>query len=378
MFSLIGRLDVEYYQPHIPILDRDNVGLLVKLQSKIGRRPKLVVGTTHILYNPKRNDVKLAQVQLLLTEIDRFAFSGFNKTGEATYNHMILTGDFNADPYNSLVRFITDGELQYLGADGKRPNVLLRRGMNDFIPVYVGISDQCQHYKVVLERYKMFRASRKNVFEMDLSAQAHLVNLYSNDINSFVLAPKASAVSASARRSASNISRPTLSRTTNVTTTANNFSNDVELVDLEEEQNFANGTIINKDNLPNGKTDYHFDPKDHAKLMDEIFKSGTVCSFGSGELSHKLRLRNVYSPKLDRVESPDGVATTRQNVWTCVDYMFYSMQWSDMQRRRVEGSLKLLRRLGLMTRNQCKDNGPLPSLAVPSDHFPLVAQFVLK
>ena len=52
------------------------------------------------------------------------------------------------------------------------------------------------------------------------------------------------------------------------------------------------------------------------------------------------------------------------------------MQWGEG--RRVEGSLKLLRRLGLMSRKQCKELGTLPTLASPSDHYPLVAEFLLK
>lgn len=54
-FRLVDKLAVEYYQPHVPILDRDNVGLFVKLESKQGRKHKVVVGTTHLLYNPKRH-----------------------------------------------------------------------------------------------------------------------------------------------------------------------------------------------------------------------------------------------------------------------------------------------------------------------------------
>jgi len=54
-FNLIDKLSIEYYQPHVPLLDRDNVGILIKLESKNGRRHKFVVGTTHMLYNPKRN-----------------------------------------------------------------------------------------------------------------------------------------------------------------------------------------------------------------------------------------------------------------------------------------------------------------------------------
>jgi len=55
IFALEAKLGVDYYQPHVKLLDRDNIGLMVKLRSRLGRRPKIVVGTTHLLYNPRRN-----------------------------------------------------------------------------------------------------------------------------------------------------------------------------------------------------------------------------------------------------------------------------------------------------------------------------------
>jgi protein angel len=65
---------VEYYQPHLPILNRDNIGIMVKLVPRHCPDTPIVVATTHLLYNPKRTDVRLAQMQVLLAEIDRFAF----------------------------------------------------------------------------------------------------------------------------------------------------------------------------------------------------------------------------------------------------------------------------------------------------------------
>lgn len=68
-------LKVEFYQPELPILNRDNIGVMVKLMP-IGSAylTPLVVATTHLLYNPKRTDVRLAQMQVFLAEIDRFAY----------------------------------------------------------------------------------------------------------------------------------------------------------------------------------------------------------------------------------------------------------------------------------------------------------------
>lgn len=54
-FSILQEVAVEYYQPEIPVLNRDNIALIAKLQSKEGNNPCILVCTTHLLYNPKRH-----------------------------------------------------------------------------------------------------------------------------------------------------------------------------------------------------------------------------------------------------------------------------------------------------------------------------------
>jgi len=54
-FLIVGRLGIEFKQPHVPILDRDNIAVLLKLETRDpAKRQKIVVGTTHLLFNPKR------------------------------------------------------------------------------------------------------------------------------------------------------------------------------------------------------------------------------------------------------------------------------------------------------------------------------------
>jgi len=75
---------VEYKQPASSILNRDNVGIVVKFALKNNTQIEFIVATTHLLYNPKRDDVRLAQTQVLLTEIDRLAYDN-----KKTYVHYI-------------------------------------------------------------------------------------------------------------------------------------------------------------------------------------------------------------------------------------------------------------------------------------------------
>jgi len=52
---------------------------VLRLSPRKNEGENLIVSTTHILYNKKRHDVKLAQVHLLLAEIERVSFKGLQK-----------------------------------------------------------------------------------------------------------------------------------------------------------------------------------------------------------------------------------------------------------------------------------------------------------
>lgn len=75
LFELEDQSSVEFYQPGVSVLDRDNVGVVLRLRLKKSPRNAIVVATTHLLYNQRRSDVKLAQTQLMLAEIDRLAYN---------------------------------------------------------------------------------------------------------------------------------------------------------------------------------------------------------------------------------------------------------------------------------------------------------------
>ena len=61
-----------------------------------------------------------------------------------------------------------------------------------------------------------------------------------------------------------------------------------------------------------------------------------------------------------------------------VDYIFYSTVFSQLHGKWIEGNLKLISRLNLLTGKQVLDLGGLPSQAFPSDHLCLVAKFLLR
>lgn len=66
---------------------------------------EFVVATTHLLYNPRRQDIRLVQIQILLAELDRIS-----KIQDIDANvPVILTGDFNLQPNTAPYNLLTKG-----------------------------------------------------------------------------------------------------------------------------------------------------------------------------------------------------------------------------------------------------------------------------
>uniref|UniRef100_A0A8C5ECA1 Angel homolog 2 n=1 Tax=Gouania willdenowi TaxID=441366 RepID=A0A8C5ECA1_GOUWI len=108
-FSLVSSNPVEFFRPGDALLDRDNVGLVVLLRP-LGTDWSLCVANTHLLYNPRRGDVKLAQLAVLLAEVARMS-----RLPDGSATPVLLCGDFNSTPWSPLYHFLTNGRLDCRG-----------------------------------------------------------------------------------------------------------------------------------------------------------------------------------------------------------------------------------------------------------------------
>lgn len=124
LFELLDFRTVEFNQ-QVALLDRDNIGIVAKLRSRHNPQSVFVVATTHLLFNPKRLDIKLAQVQVLLAELEQMAFT------RNRYCPILLTGDFNMEPDRAPYSLIVDG--------------LVDSQNEAIITAELGITDTCQH-----------------------------------------------------------------------------------------------------------------------------------------------------------------------------------------------------------------------------------------
>jgi mRNA deadenylase 3'-5' endonuclease subunit Ccr4 len=97
--------------PHLNWIDRDNIGqlCLFRFRGESKEKEKLVlVANTHLLFNPKRLDIKLAQLKLLLQRSEeihkRFA-------NERTEIFFFFCGDLNMNEHSPVLKLLNTGRI---------------------------------------------------------------------------------------------------------------------------------------------------------------------------------------------------------------------------------------------------------------------------
>lgn len=94
---------------------RDNVAQVYRLRmagtSDIAVEPPLevVVSNIHVLFNPKRGDIKLGQVRVLVDLIGKESGGGTRP--------VIMCGDWNSAPFSGVYDFLSDGRLDFMERD---------------------------------------------------------------------------------------------------------------------------------------------------------------------------------------------------------------------------------------------------------------------
>ncbi|KAL3144097.1 hypothetical protein ABBQ32_003887 [Trebouxia sp. C0010 RCD-2024] len=90
---------------------RDNVAQILMLEDADSEGQRIVIANTHILFNPKRGDIKVAQIRIILEAVHdmRQRYGG-------TVPCMFM-GDLNLTPDSALYSFIATGQLDCLAQD---------------------------------------------------------------------------------------------------------------------------------------------------------------------------------------------------------------------------------------------------------------------
>jgi len=141
-FHLEEESGLEYKINRVALMDRDNVGLVCKLVPIGQPESPFVVATTHLLYNPKRTDIRLCQTAMFLAELDRISRTSQN----SEYLPAIITGDLNSEPDSPVLQLLMQKSFQYAGVQLKK-----RHMPQKLLPDSLGLSDSCQ-WQVDLEQ----------------------------------------------------------------------------------------------------------------------------------------------------------------------------------------------------------------------------------
>jgi len=425
-FELKKTLPVDFNRG-VEILDRDNVALLVMLQPKKdwsgGQDMRLCVATTHMLFNPKRGDIKLAQLAVLLAELDRFTRKGIESgTGMPLYHPSIFCGDFNAVPYSEIYRLIHRGRLKYenlvskdiSGQQDDESLGLVRFVAKPLLPKSIGITEQCQ-YADIATRYVRTRSDTS----MTLNSISRLSTSDAEDLMAHA-ARAAAEATRKASLAAANASLAVASPSSPEGDVFNYDSNDektdgekdtpqsspdnaekasdVEPTDVPSES--IGNNIAESDSgvaaIPSPPTSpsVAFAPDTTERSRHESSSSVSSSGVGggppmpvpTGELNHAFRLLSVYK----HVEERRGrnlkeVTTHHGKGQSTVDYIFFSVKAmkTECKKGRIipknihEGPLKLMGRYRLLNEEDSANMGELPNTVYSSDHYALAAKFVL-
>lgn len=95
--------------------------------------------------------------------------------------------------------------------------------------------------------------------------------------------------------------------------------------------------------------------------------------FETGVLKHDFDFKSVYDP-------PDNFASTHQDDWVLVDYIFFTASQSKkaVSSKNSAAELKLLSYLNLPSPVECTQIGKIPNNNLGSDHLSLFAKFRIQ
>ncbi|NXR75822.1 ANGE1 protein, partial [Pycnonotus jocosus] len=328
-FQLISLSPIEYFRPGLDVLNRDNVGLVLLLQpvlpEGLGLKAvsPLCVANTHVLFNPRRGDIKLAQVALLLAEIDKIA-----RTAEGSYYPVILCGDLNSVPDSPLYKFIRNGELSYhgmpawkvSGQEDLSQQLYSRKLLAPLWPSSLGVTDKCQYVTLCQPK----KPGRRE-YSRDFLLQFRYCDIACERPPQLVLLEGVT---------------------------------DAKPVASVREHSAVTAVLKRHNSL---------------SFLDK------QCS---GVIQHGLNLTSVYSHFLPQRGRPE-VTTMPMGLGATVDYIFYSAEPVENragERRRLykDGALKLLGRLSLLSEDVLLMANGLPNPFCSSDHLCLLASFGLE
>lgn len=365
-------------------MDRDNVAVVVLLKPRAtGSASRhsnslVCVSNTHVLFNKKRGDIKLAQLACLFSEIEEMArISSPGKDG-AYYHPIISCGDYNSIPFSPIYGFVVRGFLDYTGMHRDNfsgqshfcrsypPQYALT---SNLIPWELGITTSCAKRS---EPSKTDESSCRNP-----ERQEDDVRPSGNRNLQF-------------EKSKGNSCRITQTLVENSECPSGRHSGNPTSMPMQcsPEQSIAHhsgqcSTSLSTTNFPQALP-LHSTENETVRQEGEQASMHPLADMSEKDVynactiqRHNFKFFSVYRHYLKGGQQE--VTTFHDQVCTTVDYIFVSPGQQQFCRRcrKQHGPLQLTGNIELLNENDIWRLGGLPNKYLSSDHLSLVASFLL-
>jgi mRNA deadenylase 3'-5' endonuclease subunit Ccr4 len=104
------------------IYEKDNICLFGIFSFKKDPSTCFIIANTHLLFNEKRGDIKLAQAYQILRSI-HILKEHFSERFK--HVNLMLCGDFNSAPNSGIYKLITEGKVDCTTLDKKKVKIFL-------------------------------------------------------------------------------------------------------------------------------------------------------------------------------------------------------------------------------------------------------------
>lgn len=378
-FTLVKSKLVSFLKPDVRLMDRDNVAIVVLLKPKCrtGKPPPqksnnlICVSNTHVLFNKKRGDIKLAQLTCLFAEINEMARITSPDCGDCKHHPIICCGDFNSTPYSPIYNFVARGVLNYQrmfreNLSGQCYYRACEPIISNMIPWELGIDAFCcKRDDSLFDMSEDFGSASFNEQQQKLqpsSSEENSVRLSDPHTQQRVSVCQSSECSDVENDVANKYQ--TSSRSVQCHPQQSNEDQASQcFASSSKEYSFA-GEQLNSENKC----------LDSEEISDKAERN---CHDSCTSQKHGFNFYSVYWHHLQN--GCPTVTTFHDSGSTTVDYMFASrgIRKSCYKCKSQHGCLELEGNLNLLSEGDIRQLGGLPNKFISSDHLSLVASFLL-
>ena len=393
-FTLVKSKLVSFNKPEVKLMDRHNVAVVVLLKPRTtGSASRhannmVCVSNTHLLFNKKRGDIKLAQLSCLFSEIEEIARISPPGKGTFFYHPIICCGDFNSTPFSPIYSFVVDGFLDYTGMN--RDNFSGQSHFRHSYPPKFALTSNLIPWELGITTSSAKRidppetdgnscsnAGRQDHLQASGSRSLPVSSCHERSVNSAVRFETSEGNSTNCRIAENRVgngecSNPQGSRTSSSTQYNAEQSNELQSPQsssLLSRTDTTQSKSLNSIEHGGGEPDQH-------SVTDMTEKDAyNACTIQQ----HKFDFFSVYRHYFK--DGQQEVTTFHDQTSTTVDYIFVSPGRRQYCRRcrNFHGPLQLTENLGLLSESGIcyLDGQALPNKYLSSDHLSLVASFLL-